>query len=638
MMEPSRGKVITFYSYKGGTGRSMAVANIACLLSRRSDVTRGVLVIDWDLDAPGLHWFFSKHSSDNADKALSPSNDGVVEVFRSVRNRLHSFSLQPVSEDDADRTIREIDLSKFVLATDVPKVKLMPAGRFTGDYGGEVGLFDWRELFNIAPTAIRAFAERAAELYDYVLIDSRTGLNDISGICTTLLPDELVIVFTPNHQSLMGGIETARRAVNYRRESADIRPLTVYPLPSRVEMSEPELLEKWRFGDDLRQEDVQGYQKRFEKLFSEIYSLGACDLKSYFDEIQIQHVPRYSYGEDIAARHERGSRLSLSRSYATFADVLSSGDLPWNILPSMQRGAELVSDASPSAVKVQTVKEYLAEDRFRLKLHDLVATEVKGIVTEIARVPVQATPDIHAVADRLHTYEAISNDLVAMEGLLGYWGTTSHRKILTLGPKQVFDTATPISGLTAYIAARAYPALLLLYSGGIAAVAAAQFENLRDLMLFPVTDPYRDPEARVSFIMPLTKRILDLERLEVFRQLPGFERRHAAKSDYLYSILQPLVGDVLVLGSDYDRAFDRFELLYTLEYCNQTVRSDSDRFWGPIGRFGWKRTAVRDLIMEADQEKEGWGPIKAGLFDASFERFKFIIDGFSQLIDKLEWF
>ena len=42
--------MITFYSYKGGTGRSMALANVACYLARKYRV----LAIDWDLDAPGL--------------------------------------------------------------------------------------------------------------------------------------------------------------------------------------------------------------------------------------------------------------------------------------------------------------------------------------------------------------------------------------------------------------------------------------------------------------------------------------------------------------------------------------------------------------------------------------------------------
>ncbi len=59
-MTSTRGQVITFYSYKGGTGRSMALANVACLLAEKLGASRPekVLAIDWDLDAPGLHRFF----------------------------------------------------------------------------------------------------------------------------------------------------------------------------------------------------------------------------------------------------------------------------------------------------------------------------------------------------------------------------------------------------------------------------------------------------------------------------------------------------------------------------------------------------------------------------------------------------
>src|SRR5215475_15535291 len=47
--------VVTFYSYKGGVGRSMALANIAVLLAR---VGKRVLIVDWDLEAPGLDRYF----------------------------------------------------------------------------------------------------------------------------------------------------------------------------------------------------------------------------------------------------------------------------------------------------------------------------------------------------------------------------------------------------------------------------------------------------------------------------------------------------------------------------------------------------------------------------------------------------
>ena len=44
------GKIVTFYSYKGGTGRSMALANVAWVLA--SSGIR-VLAIDWDLERRG---------------------------------------------------------------------------------------------------------------------------------------------------------------------------------------------------------------------------------------------------------------------------------------------------------------------------------------------------------------------------------------------------------------------------------------------------------------------------------------------------------------------------------------------------------------------------------------------------------
>src|SRR4051812_23386231 len=49
------GRIYTFYSYKGGTGRTMALANVAWILASAG---RRVLTIDWDLEAPGLHRYY----------------------------------------------------------------------------------------------------------------------------------------------------------------------------------------------------------------------------------------------------------------------------------------------------------------------------------------------------------------------------------------------------------------------------------------------------------------------------------------------------------------------------------------------------------------------------------------------------
>ena len=51
MKTDRKGRIITFYSYKGGTGRTMALANVGWILASSG---KRVLLVDWDLEAPGL--------------------------------------------------------------------------------------------------------------------------------------------------------------------------------------------------------------------------------------------------------------------------------------------------------------------------------------------------------------------------------------------------------------------------------------------------------------------------------------------------------------------------------------------------------------------------------------------------------
>lgn len=66
-------RIITFYSYKGGVGRTFALANIAVLLAQRG---KRVLAMDWDLEAPGLHRYFQPYYSPNAN-----SKQGLIYLL-----------------------------------------------------------------------------------------------------------------------------------------------------------------------------------------------------------------------------------------------------------------------------------------------------------------------------------------------------------------------------------------------------------------------------------------------------------------------------------------------------------------------------------------------------------------------------
>jgi hypothetical protein len=205
---------------------------------------------------------------------------------------------------------------------------LMPAGKFDdGLYSTRVNQFNWVDFFSNFPSLITQFAQYLRKKFKYVLIDSRTGYTDISGICTSIMPEKLVTVFTPNRQSLSGVVEMVRRATDYRKQSDDLRPLLIFPLPSRIENAESILKKDWRFGNS---QGVVGYQKQLESVLTDVYSLQKCDLTNYFDEYQLQYTPRYSYGEELAVLSERsGDRLSIARSFENFAERIIRLENPW---------------------------------------------------------------------------------------------------------------------------------------------------------------------------------------------------------------------------------------------------------------------------------------------------------------------
>jgi MinD-like ATPase involved in chromosome partitioning or flagellar assembly len=318
------GKVITFYSYKGGTGRSMALANIACLLAKRQNTDEGkpVLAIDWDLEAPGLHRYF---------EPFLPKDDygpGLIELFLKVRERIESVA--PEARDEAAiRLAKEIDLRPYARPTRYPKLTFMRAGHFDGDYPSLVNTFPWPAFFTSAPSFMRHFALRLAQQFSYVLIDSRTGVTDISGICTMLMPEQLVVVFTPNRQSLTGITELVTRATDYRRGSDDLRPMVVFPLPSRIDTSFPDLMKSWREGDTRL--EVTGWQNQFKGLLQQVYGLDDEDVASierYFDAVQLPHIAQYAYGEPLVLDERSTDKLTLLNSYSNLRDYLLRGG-PW---------------------------------------------------------------------------------------------------------------------------------------------------------------------------------------------------------------------------------------------------------------------------------------------------------------------
>src|SRR3954465_15654513 len=95
-MSSRSGRIITFYSYKGGTGRSMAVSNVAWVLASNG---HKVLLIDWDLEAPGLHRYLRPFLIDRELTSTPGLIDFVWDAARISMTPAESKSRFPSLED-----------------------------------------------------------------------------------------------------------------------------------------------------------------------------------------------------------------------------------------------------------------------------------------------------------------------------------------------------------------------------------------------------------------------------------------------------------------------------------------------------------------------------------------------------------
>ncbi|MFG2619877.1 FxSxx-COOH system tetratricopeptide repeat protein [Streptomyces sp. NPDC048507] len=343
------GRIVTFYSYKGGTGRTMALANTAWILAANG---KRVLAVDWDLEAPGLHRFFHPF--------LDPSTLGATTGVIDLISEYAWAATSPVQRADdwhkdyARIQPHAVSLTPENLGWEFPDggtLDFVSAGRQNREYSATVSTFDWDNFYDrlgggLFFDALRADMKRN---YDYVLIDSRTGLSDIADICTVHLPDVLVDCFTLSDQSIDGAASVARQI----DERFNDRGITIYPVPMRIDEGEKEKADAGRALARIK----------FDRFPS---GLVGDALTSYWGAVEIPYRPYYAYEETLATfGDEAGLTNSLLSAFERLTTVVTGGEV--TSMPAIGEEVRLrVRDAFTRrrpALPADLFLSYVAENR-----------------------------------------------------------------------------------------------------------------------------------------------------------------------------------------------------------------------------------------------------------------------------------
>src|SRR6185436_3709845 len=102
------------------------------------------------------------------------------------------------------------------------------------------------------------------------------------------------------------------------------------------------------------------------------------------------------------------------------------------------------------------------------------------------------------------------------------------------------------------------------------------YANLRVLFLAKTASHVRRSGESNTLVEDVIDGIQEVA--STFKLMPGHEKHYVPRSEYLFKLLQPLFDDLLFLGSEYEAAFDRFEIFLALEYSSQS-RRDGAAIW-----------------------------------------------------------
>lgn len=305
------GRIVTFYSSTGGTGRSMALANTAWILASNG---LKVLAADWDLESPGLHRYFHPFFTGPEIGATQGIVDLINDYIRATVTEPRRSGDRPAEYADVLKHAFSLTWDKFL---GNGTLDYLSAGQSSSTYAP--GYWeDFYQRMDGSQQFIDALQADMRRNYDYVLIDSQTGLNDTASICADDIPDVIVACFVLSGHSIDMTAEFARLVRSQAEQSK--RHIRVLPVPMKIDLMESGRAAIGRLAArNAFAEFPNGSNDR--------------DQARYWEMAGIPYSSAAAFEENLAVFEDRREPPSLLSAYEWLASVITEGQV--TALPPM---------------------------------------------------------------------------------------------------------------------------------------------------------------------------------------------------------------------------------------------------------------------------------------------------------------
>jgi len=321
---------------------------------------------------------------------------------------------------------------------------------------------------------------------------------------------------------------------------------------------------------------------------------------------------------------------------AEFISIENADDFYVNISERVQAiGDE--DQVHPASIKttIAMLKKFLPRPENRIKLYDLLNNEVKQAIAANHRLSEEnSSPDENTFTNRLKKYEknihicasVYANGCYLDDFSYNYWY------------QKLGDMANSIQVSNGYIVwseMTEYPSMVLYYIAGIACLVSNNYKNLYNIT--HKVKIKKNGHANSSAYESLHPSFV-FESTFTTGSFFGKPNNKTPANSYMYDIVRQYFVDIILIDEDYQYAFDSFEYLNGLLYATDHNVTESENYWGPVGRFYWSRSLRfnngetfynKNILIDYENM------IKCGFFDGDKSKCEQNLDKYNEFIRKL---
>ncbi len=365
-------------------------------------------------------------------------------------------------------------------------------------------------------------------------------------------------------------------------------------------------------------DELETYPPEFNRVLDQIFDefgLIVCGWSAGWDTALRDAITRSvsrRFSHFWAVRGEPGDaalRLIQHRQAETIG--IADADGFFSELSRLIEALEQFSRPHPLSTEaaVASLKSYLAEPKYRIRLADLVSNEVDKIVeaTSGQNFALQGgpAPDTNTFTSRIRAYEAACDTLLAMAVVGGHWGEEWSYPAWQNALSRLAARRSE-AGFSLWIELQRYPATLLFYAMGIGAIEAGErgLVFLGKLFSTPVHREDREDKTAVEMLPAFC---LFERGNEPAKLLDGMERRYAPLNDWLHDRFMSKATGTVPSGTRFTFAFDKLEVLMALGYANRAKRADGWPYWAPPGAYGYRHDNRGRILNEIQGSLDSFG-------------------------------